>query len=173
MGGDSCSGGRGFESWYCILDGYNCFHIYLLSEMECLFDKTKINKKEAEDGLFYKKTYRLCFLCSSFYCTNYYSDDVVSLLSDENPLELQDGQTSSSGGRSDVFRTLLFMQIAFVALMRKRWERSRKNASGNVPTYLHLSSVQKLISMFSELTKTYLYSLLSGETFRSEKVNTI
>ena len=55
MGGDSCSGGRGFESWYCILDGYNCFHIYLLSEMECLFDKTKINKKEAEDGLFFKK----------------------------------------------------------------------------------------------------------------------
>ena len=25
MGGDSCSIGRGFESWHCILDGHDVF----------------------------------------------------------------------------------------------------------------------------------------------------
>ena len=30
MGGGSCSKGREFESWHCILDGHDIFHIYLL-----------------------------------------------------------------------------------------------------------------------------------------------
>ena len=47
MGGDSYSKGGGFESWRCILVGHNIFHLYLLWEM---FEKTKINKIEAEDG---------------------------------------------------------------------------------------------------------------------------
>ena len=30
MGGDSCSEGRGFKSWRCIVDGHDIFHIDLL-----------------------------------------------------------------------------------------------------------------------------------------------
>ena len=31
MGDQSCTKGRGFESWHCILDGHlDIFHIYLL-----------------------------------------------------------------------------------------------------------------------------------------------
>ena len=45
MGGDSCSEGCGFESQHQILDGH--FFTYF-----CLFEKTKINEKEAGDGPF-------------------------------------------------------------------------------------------------------------------------
>ena len=56
MGGDSRSKVRGFESRCRMLDGHNIFHIYLLLELLCLFEKTKLNKEEAEDGpFFYKK----------------------------------------------------------------------------------------------------------------------
>ena len=45
MGGDSCPEGCGFESQHQILDGH--FFTYF-----CLFEKTKINEKEAGDGPF-------------------------------------------------------------------------------------------------------------------------
>ena len=31
------------------------FHIYLLLKLKCLFEKTKINEKEAQDGPFFLK----------------------------------------------------------------------------------------------------------------------
>ena len=46
-GGDSCSKGRQFESRHCILDGFFS-HAYLLKDLQCVFEKTKINEKEAE-----------------------------------------------------------------------------------------------------------------------------
>ena len=51
MGGDSCSKGHGFEPQHWI----DIFHIYLLEELYCMFEKMKINEKEAEDGPFLKK----------------------------------------------------------------------------------------------------------------------
>ena len=53
MGGGSCSKGHGFESRFCILDGHDVFHIYLLSKLyRCLFENTEKNKKEAAVGPF-------------------------------------------------------------------------------------------------------------------------
>ena len=50
MGGDSCSKGHEFESGHRILDGH------LFTFICCLFEKTKINEKEAGVGhLFLKK----------------------------------------------------------------------------------------------------------------------
>ena len=50
MGGDSCHEGRGFEFQHRILDGYDIFsHIFV-----GLFEKMKINEKEAGDGPFLK-----------------------------------------------------------------------------------------------------------------------
>ena len=46
MGGDSCSEGNGFKSQYCILDGH------FITFICCLFEKRKINEKEAGDGPF-------------------------------------------------------------------------------------------------------------------------
>ena len=40
MGDDSCSRGRGFESWHRILDVHDIFHINLLLELYSLFEKT-------------------------------------------------------------------------------------------------------------------------------------
>ena len=56
MGGDSCLEGRGFKSQHRILDQYFFTYTYL-------FEKTKINEKEAGDGPF--KTV-LILLCLSF-----------------------------------------------------------------------------------------------------------
>ena len=41
MGDGSCSRGHGLESWHRILDGHDIFHIYLLWEWYCLFEKTQ------------------------------------------------------------------------------------------------------------------------------------
>ena len=54
MGRDSCSKGRWFESRCRILDGHNIFSHIIVKELYCLFEKTKINEKEAEDGPFKK-----------------------------------------------------------------------------------------------------------------------
>ena len=50
MGGDSCSEGRGFESQHNILDGHFS-HTFAVKIV--MFEKTKINKKDAEDGPFF------------------------------------------------------------------------------------------------------------------------
>ena len=36
-GGDSCSEGRGFESWHSILDGHDIFHIYFVVKNVLMF----------------------------------------------------------------------------------------------------------------------------------------
>ena len=41
MGRDSRSKGRGFESRRRILDGHDIFHIELLWELHCLFEKDR------------------------------------------------------------------------------------------------------------------------------------
>ena len=46
MGRDSCSDGCGFDSQHPIY-WMDIFHIYLLEQFSCLFEKTKINEKEA------------------------------------------------------------------------------------------------------------------------------
>ena len=51
MGGDSCSKGRGFESQRRILDGH---FSHLLVVKIVMFEKTKINEKEAGEGPFKK-----------------------------------------------------------------------------------------------------------------------
>ena len=48
--------GRGFESQHHILDGY---FSHLLVKIVMIFEKTKINQKEAGDGHFLKK-YAFC-----------------------------------------------------------------------------------------------------------------
>ena len=53
MGGDSCSEGRGFESQHCILDGHFS-HLFVV-KIVMLFEKTKINEKEAGNSHFVKK----------------------------------------------------------------------------------------------------------------------
>ena len=55
MGGDSCSEGCGFESQHHILDGH--FSHLLAVKIVTLFEKTKINEKEARDGPFKKSNY--------------------------------------------------------------------------------------------------------------------
>ena len=52
MGGDSCSEGRGFKYQYSILDGHFS-HLFVV-KIVTLFEKTKINEKEAGDGPFKK-----------------------------------------------------------------------------------------------------------------------
>ena len=52
MGGDSCSEGRGFESQHHIPDGH--FSHLIVVKIVMLFEKTKINEKEAGDGPFKK-----------------------------------------------------------------------------------------------------------------------
>ena len=51
MGGDSCSKGNEFESQHRILDGH--FSHLLVLEIVMLFEKTKINEKEAGEGQFF------------------------------------------------------------------------------------------------------------------------
>ena len=53
MGRDSYSKGCEFESWHCILDGHFS-HLFFV-KMLCVFEKTKINEKEAGVGSFFKK----------------------------------------------------------------------------------------------------------------------
>ena len=62
MGGDSCSEGRGFESWHRILDGHNIFsHIFVVRIVIFVLKRQNKTKKEAEDGPFFqKKTLRCC-----------------------------------------------------------------------------------------------------------------
>ena len=55
MGDDSCSRGCGFESRCCILHGHGIFHIDLLQELICLFEKTE-NKQIKMSGLAILKT---------------------------------------------------------------------------------------------------------------------
>ena len=57
MGDDSCSRGCGFESRRCILDGYFS-HRFVVKIVLCL-KRSKINKKDAGDGHFLKKTTNL------------------------------------------------------------------------------------------------------------------
>ena len=52
MRGDSCSEGRGFKSPHCKLDGHFS-HLFVV-KIVMLFEKTKINEKEAGDGPFIK-----------------------------------------------------------------------------------------------------------------------
>ena len=47
MGGDSCSKGCEFESWHCILDGHFFTYLFVVKFVACVFEKTKINEKEA------------------------------------------------------------------------------------------------------------------------------
>ena len=49
--GMRCTEGHGFESLHCILDGHFS-HIFVVKIV--MFEKTKFNEKEAEDGLFKK-----------------------------------------------------------------------------------------------------------------------
>ena len=44
VGDDSCSRGRGFKSWRCILDGHDIFHIDLLQKLDFL--KETENKRK-------------------------------------------------------------------------------------------------------------------------------
>ena len=53
MGGDSFSKGREFKSRHHSLGGH-FFHIYLLHKLQRVFEKTKINEKEAGVGPFLK-----------------------------------------------------------------------------------------------------------------------
>ena len=53
MGGDSYSEGRGFDSLHCILDEH--FSQIFVVVIVMLFEKTKINEKDAGDGPFIKK----------------------------------------------------------------------------------------------------------------------
>ena len=52
MGGDSCSEGHGFEFQHCVLDGHFS-HLFVVKIV--MFEKTKINEKEARDGQFKKQ----------------------------------------------------------------------------------------------------------------------
>ena len=52
--GDSCTEGCGFESQYRILDGH-CFTFTCCKNQKGLFDRMKINKKEAGNGPVFKK----------------------------------------------------------------------------------------------------------------------
>ena len=54
MGDDSCSRGRGFESWLCILHSHDLFHIDLLLKLYSLFEKTENKQKETGVGPFLK-----------------------------------------------------------------------------------------------------------------------
>ena len=54
MVGDSCYEGLGFKSQHCILDGY--FSHLFVDKNVLLFEKTKINEIESDDGPF-KKLY--------------------------------------------------------------------------------------------------------------------
>ena len=53
MGGDSVSKGRRFRSKHHILDGH--FSYLFVVKIACLFEKTKINKKESEMAHFLKR----------------------------------------------------------------------------------------------------------------------
>ena len=67
MGGESCSNGREFESWHHILDGH--FFTYVICCIICnVFEKTKINSKEAGVGtfLFFKNGNKSFILNTSF-----------------------------------------------------------------------------------------------------------
>ena len=57
MGGDSCSKGCEFKSQHCRLVGHFS-HTYLLKNLYCVFERMKINEKEAEVGPFLKKHIR-------------------------------------------------------------------------------------------------------------------
>ena len=54
IGGDSCTKGCEFESQQCTLDGHFS-HTYLLKNLQWVFEKTKINEKEAGVGPFLKR----------------------------------------------------------------------------------------------------------------------
>ena len=58
MGGDSCSKGRGFKSWHCILDGHNFTYIFCENCNNVCFKRLKINDKEAGVGQFLEKNKR-------------------------------------------------------------------------------------------------------------------
>ena len=49
LGGDSCSKGRGFESWHRILDGIFS-HIFVVNFFNVCLKRPKRNKKEAGVG---------------------------------------------------------------------------------------------------------------------------
>ena len=73
MGGDSCSEGRGFESQHNILDGHFS-HTFAVKIV--MFEKTKINEKDAEDGPFFKKISLGYFL--NFSLTNFDTNVALS-----------------------------------------------------------------------------------------------
>ena len=51
MGDDSCSKGRGFESWRCILDGHlDIFSHLFVVKLLCLFEKTENKLKRGRVG---------------------------------------------------------------------------------------------------------------------------
>ena len=51
LGGDSCSKGRGFESWHHILDGIFS-HIFVVKICNVCLKRPKLNEKEAGVGPF-------------------------------------------------------------------------------------------------------------------------
>ena len=55
MGGDLCYKGSEFESRHHILEGHDFFHLSICCKICNVFEKTKINKKEATVGPFFKK----------------------------------------------------------------------------------------------------------------------
>ena len=62
MGGDSRSKDRGFESRHRILDGLDIFsHWFVVKIVLFVWKRPKINKKEAGDGPFFKKTFTINF----------------------------------------------------------------------------------------------------------------
>ena len=55
MGGDSCSKGREFKSWYCILDGHFFTHLFVVKFLICVW-KDKIKWKRSRGWpIFLKK----------------------------------------------------------------------------------------------------------------------
>ena len=60
IGGDSRSKDRGFESRCRILDGHGVFSHLFVVKIVMLFEKTKINEKEAGDGPFFLKKKEFC-----------------------------------------------------------------------------------------------------------------
>ena len=67
-----------------LLDGHNIFFTYICCK-NCLFEKTKVNEKEAEDGPFFKK--RLTSPCLFEFQTIITSSCILP-----NPLDLSTGQ---------------------------------------------------------------------------------
>ena len=68
MGRDSCSKGRGFESWHCILDGHIFTYICCKNCNDVCLKRPKINEKEAGVGPFFLKNTKGSFTLAAVVC---------------------------------------------------------------------------------------------------------